>query len=886
MNQKGRKGRGGGRSGQSRGGTERTPKKDVVRYNEKYCKYYDSLNLVPKEEKEALWKFMGRDLPNSFRFTGSKAHALAVQQRLRDFYIPEIVSIKHEGEYVEAPKPVEWYPDQLAWYMTTPKNVIRRFAPFAKFQKFLVAENDVGNISRQEVVSMIPPLLMDIKPDMTVLDLCAAPGSKSAQLLEMVLAGQEERIEAAANAYQVGQTDSGYDDDGRSTGLLIANDVDYKRAHMLVHQLKRLSSANLIVTNHDATMFPSIKLPSDTSADGKPQPGKYLKFDRILADVPCSGDGTSRKNLEIWRTWTPQNALGLHVTQTRILVRALQMLKVGGRVVYSTCSMNPIEDEAVLVAAIDRCGGPEKVRLVDCSNELPKLKRFPGLKTWSVMDRTGELWHSYADVEERKREKDDATVNKLSETMFPPTDPALRNLPLEHAMRVYPHSQDTGAFFIAVLEKISEIRAKPEKESKKVQVSTSKEITVDEVKPEAAEIDGSKINASGSFEHVSMEVKPDPPSQEHSSSLKRKADDIEGDSPKKVKIEQEGITGTSAPAMSHPLPNKPVITQETSTTATAPERSECETAPSPNLLHPLPDKPPVPSKRNRNIPFEEPFKYLSPDIPELEQIRQFYKISSQFPSDRFMVRNAQGTASRNIYYTTALAKQILTENEGKGLKFVHSGVKMFVKQDVPNPDICPWRIQTDGLTVLERWVGSERIITLRKLSTLRSLLIEMFPKFSGDSWKELGEIGAQVKDVALGCCVLRIEPGLESDDLKEHMVFPLWKSVHSLNLMLPKEDRRALLLRLFNDESEVVNPMRKGVPTKPTADNTTLKQNGSVSQSPSSQKAEATKSEVEGNGTGEVMDVDEANGQAGLVEDDEDEGTSLEPNGNTSSEGD
>ena len=71
--------RGGGRSGQSRGGTERTPKKDVVRYNEKYCKYYDSLNLVPKEEKEALWKFMGRDLPNSFRFTGSKASVLILR---------------------------------------------------------------------------------------------------------------------------------------------------------------------------------------------------------------------------------------------------------------------------------------------------------------------------------------------------------------------------------------------------------------------------------------------------------------------------------------------------------------------------------------------------------------------------------------------------------------------------------------------------------------------------------------------------------------------------------------------------------------------------------------------------------------------------------------
>ena len=75
--------------------------------------------------------------------------------------------------------------------MTTPKNVIRRFAPFSQFQKFLVAETDVGNISRQEVVSMIPPLLIDARPGMTVLDMCAAPGSKSAQLMELLHAGEE-----------------------------------------------------------------------------------------------------------------------------------------------------------------------------------------------------------------------------------------------------------------------------------------------------------------------------------------------------------------------------------------------------------------------------------------------------------------------------------------------------------------------------------------------------------------------------------------------------------------------------------------------------------------------------------------------------------------------
>lgn len=73
-----------------------------------------------------------------------------------------------------------------------------------------------------------------------------------------------------------------------------------------------------------------------------------ILFDRILCDVPCSGDGTIRKAPDIWRRWTPGNGNGLHPLQLRIALHACQMLKVGGRLVYSTCTFNPIEDEAVV----------------------------------------------------------------------------------------------------------------------------------------------------------------------------------------------------------------------------------------------------------------------------------------------------------------------------------------------------------------------------------------------------------------------------------------------------------------------------------------------------------------------------------------------------------
>jgi hypothetical protein len=72
----------------------------------------------------------------------------------------------------------ERYPDGLAWQFTVPKAVLRKNPDFRRFQSFLVYETEVGNISRQESVSMLPPLFLDVQPHHKVLDMCAAPGSK------------------------------------------------------------------------------------------------------------------------------------------------------------------------------------------------------------------------------------------------------------------------------------------------------------------------------------------------------------------------------------------------------------------------------------------------------------------------------------------------------------------------------------------------------------------------------------------------------------------------------------------------------------------------------------------------------------------------------------
>ncbi|KAI5294606.1 hypothetical protein KEM52_003630 [Ascosphaera acerosa] len=806
-----RGGRGGGRGG-NRGG-QRADYTAIERHNERFEQYYNDLHVVPDEEREAFWAAMRRDLPNSFRFTGSKGHALAVQERLRDYYVPNITSITYEGKPVDPPQPVPWYPDQLAWSMTTPKNVVRRFAPFAAFQKFLVAETEVGNISRQEIVSMIPPLLLDVRPGMAVLDMCAAPGSKSCQLMEMVHAGEEERLHKITAALEqdeaarkngtldiaaVAGSLAGFEDDGRPTGLLIANDSDYKRAHLLIHQMKRLNSPNLIVTNHDATIYPSIRLPR--RPDENPRaPVRYLKFDRILADVPCSGDGTPRKNIRVWKDWGPGNALGLHNIQSRILTRALQMLKVGGRVVYSTCSMNPVENESVVASVIERCGGAEKVRIVDCSNELVGLKRSPGLRQWAVMDKTGATWKSYEDVRKALEDGNDA-VAKLLPSMFPPAvsdsaavDP---DFDLSRCMRVYPHQQDTGGFFITVLEKKAEIKAK---DASQATANVASKRGPDESTPTAADEGGvvkkAKVDAEAGEEGVTPAVQ---------------AEEVDAASEIEAGVgaaaAEESQTADIADTESTPTPVAAPIAVSTSTHPVSAETTSAQ-IPTATAAAIAADRPPP--KRRPGQPTEEPFKYIDASHPDFQQVFSFYDISPQFPRDRFMVRNSEGRPAKTVYYTSALARDILTENEGAGIKFVHCGVKMFVKQDVQAPEVCPWRIQTDGLQICNPWVGTGRVVKLTRKETLRKLLIEMFPKVHDDGWKELGEIGEWARDASMGCCVLRVEPSGQPDGLTERMVLPLWRSKHSLNLMLPKEERRAMLLRLFDDDTPLVNTTLK-----------------------------------------------------------------------------
>ena len=671
---------------------------------------------------------------------------------------------------------------------------------------------------------MIPPLLMNIHSGMTVLDMCAAPGSKSAQLIEMIHAGEEADMRAVAKQWtrqsdQNGSSEEGENngqsrngegrepglDDGRSTGLLIANDSDYKRAHMLIHQMKRLNSPNLIVTNHDATMYPSIKLPATPVREGVQPRGKYLKFDRILADVPCSGDGTARKNPAVWKDWGPGNALGLFNVQVRILFRALQMLKIGGRVVYSTCSMNPVENEAVVSAAIKRAGGTRRIHLVDCSHELPLLQRRPGLRRWKIMDKRGWMWTSWGEVEKEKEAHGPDGLGRLAEEMFPVvTDSEGDAIPLERCMRVYPHLQDTGGFFIAVLEKTVEVKTKIESTSQNATETVKDTVKADSIPltsivAVAEEISAQPADSAHPIEKLDTLDNILPPVTDNinrnpSAAARQNKENplVELVSPGKHELDDIGdasaatkrpmIRGDDDVAAPRGMENRQVhyppppgavlnLTSRGGEVSSPPPESMPTTESLPVPATPIPPQGVASNangqyKKKNNTPMEEPFKYLDPNHEELRTIYRFYQLDPRFPRDRFMVRNAAGSASKTIYYTSALAKDILTANEGKGMKFVHCGIKMFVKQDVQREGVCRWRIQNEGLSILESWIGEQRVVRMHSKSTFRILLQEMFPKVSYGGTNNLGEIGEEMNAMDMGCCILRVEASEGEDGFR------------------------------------------------------------------------------------------------------------------------
>lgn len=224
-----------------------------------------------------------------------------------------------------------------------------------------------GLLHAQEEATIWPGELVGAQPGERILDLCAAPGGKTA----LMAWGMQDQ------------------------GTLVANDREFGRLAALRRTLDRLGVTCAAVTHHDAARIP---------AQGAPF------YDRVLADVPCTCEGTTRKRKGGRKAGTQARFRDTIVqVQKAVLRKAIQLVKPGGTIVYATCTYAPEENEAVLSAA------PEGVVAIEPVTPPAGLHVRPGLTEWA-----GQAF------------RPDAV----------------------HAVRLWPHHNDTGGFFVAKLRRL------------------------------------------------------------------------------------------------------------------------------------------------------------------------------------------------------------------------------------------------------------------------------------------------------------------------------------------------------------------------------------------------------------------------------------------------
>ena len=165
-------------------------------------------------------------------------------------------------------------------------------------------EFSLGLIFMQEASSMIPAKVLDVEPEMLVLDIAASPGAKTTQI----------------SAYM------------KNSGCIVANDVKYSRINILASNVQKMGCVNVKITMKDGRFFSRFK----------------NRFDRVLLDAPCSNVGMIRKNYKYLNLWRQRNVEALSRLQKELIIAAYKALKPGGVLVYSTCTLDPEENEEVV----------------------------------------------------------------------------------------------------------------------------------------------------------------------------------------------------------------------------------------------------------------------------------------------------------------------------------------------------------------------------------------------------------------------------------------------------------------------------------------------------------------------------------------------------------
>ncbi|MCX8147588.1 MAG: RsmB/NOP family class I SAM-dependent RNA methyltransferase [Candidatus Woesearchaeota archaeon] len=228
-------------------------------------------------------------------------------------------------------------------------------------------EHALGYIYVQEAASMIPPVVLEPKPGEIILDMCAAPGSKTTQIAQYM----------------------------ENKGIVVANDIKADRLSSLGINVQRCGLMNVVITK---SFGYHLKKPNKEG------------YDRILIDAPCSGTGSIRKSLKTIEMWNPLMVKKLANLQKRLIERGFNLLKDNGLMVYSTCTLEPEENEGVVSYLLDRYKNAklEEIKI--------NIKRSP-----AIMEFEGEKY----------------------------------NKGVEKCLRIWPQDNDTEGFFIAKIKKIA-----------------------------------------------------------------------------------------------------------------------------------------------------------------------------------------------------------------------------------------------------------------------------------------------------------------------------------------------------------------------------------------------------------------------------------------------
>lgn len=281
-------------------------------------------------------EFLRKPLRRSFRLNTLKANKDDTLRLISDIKV----------------KPLAFYPDG---FVTEQKTSLGKHVA-----------HSLGLIYVQEIASMLPACILDPRPDEYILDLCAAPGSKTTQIGQMM----------------------------GNTGLLVVNEISRGRIAGLVHNTKRCGLLNEVVTN-----IPGQRM------------GRVLTdyFDRVMIDAPCSAEGTIRRSKAVLYHWGEKNIERMSRIQKGLIVSGYQALRNGGSMVYSTCTIAPEENEAVVSYLLEKFPEADVLPVA-----LPAFKFRPGIKKWR-----GISFH-------RK---------------------------VKNCVRVLPQDNDTAPFFIALIAK-------------------------------------------------------------------------------------------------------------------------------------------------------------------------------------------------------------------------------------------------------------------------------------------------------------------------------------------------------------------------------------------------------------------------------------------------